>query len=472
MSPGTRHLSIIVLGLLLGQSHPAWSQAPSPTQPNVVFILIDDLGYGDLGCTGNETVATPHIDRMAAEGTLFTRFYVASPVCSPSRVAFTTGQYPARRRFHSYLAARDENARRRMPDWLDPTAPSLARTFQQAGYATAHIGKWHMGGGRDVGDAPLPMEYGFDTSLTSFEGLGDRILPPGRLSDQSAALGRGDIRRVPKSEMTGLFVDASIDFIQRHRDEPFLIHLWLDDVHDPHEPRAADLAETARPGANKYQQQFEAVLVELDRQLGRLLDAIDSNELSSRTLLLLTGDNGPTAWPHYYREGFEPPGSTAGLRGRKWSLYEGGIREPLIARWPGQVPAGIVDDHTVISAVDLFPTLCALAAIDPPDVPSDGLDQSESLLGRPPGAERTQPLYWEYGRDDTYLRPGDERDRSPTLAIRAGNWKLLMNADRSRTELYDLDIDPRESNNVAAEQPDLLQQLSNQLLYWRATLPE
>ena len=471
MSVTSRQLPMLALGLFLGQSNPAWSEETSIPPPNVVFVLIDDLGFGDLGCMGNETVATPHIDRMAADGTLFTRFYVASPICSPSRVAFTTGQYPARRRFHSYLAARDENARRGMPDWLDPAAPCIARTFQQAGYATAHIGKWHMGGGRDVGDAPLPAEYGFDRSLTSFEGLGDRILPAGRLSDQSAALGRGDVRRVSKSEMTGLFVDAAIDFIERHRDGPFLVHLWLDDVHDPHEPGLIDLAETARPDANKYQQRFEAVLVEMDRQLGRLVDAIESLEPSSGTLLLLTGDNGPTAWPHYYREGFEPPGSTGGLRGRKWSLYEGGIREPLIARGPGRVPAGVVDDQTVITAVDFFPTLCALAAIDQPDVTFDGIDQSEVLLGRSPGSERTHPVFWEYGRDDTYLRPGDEHDRSPDLAIRAGKWKLLMNADRSRTELYDLDVDPRESHNVAPREPEMTQRLSEQLLGWRATLP-
>jgi arylsulfatase A-like enzyme len=170
---------LIILGLALATAPPARSDEPAATPPNVVFILIDDLGYGDLGCTGNKDVPTPNIDRLAADGTLFTRFYVASPICSPSRVAFTTGQYPARHRFHSFLAAHADNQRHGMPDWLDPAAPSIARSFHQSGYGTAHIGKWHMGGGRDVGEAPLPQSYGFDESLTSFEGLGDRILPPG-----------------------------------------------------------------------------------------------------------------------------------------------------------------------------------------------------------------------------------------------------------------------------------------------------
>jgi arylsulfatase A-like enzyme len=357
-----------------------------------------------------------------------------------------------------------------MPDWLDPAAPSIARSFQQAGYATTHIGKWHMGGGRDVGEAPPPHAYGFDESLTSFEGLGDRILPPGRLSDQSVELGRGSIRRVDKADMTGLFVDRAIDFVQRHQDEPFLIHLWLDDVHDPHEPHADDLARHAHSGANEYQQRFNAVLDRTDRDLGRLIDAIDGAGLASRTLVLLTGDNGPTAWPRYYREGFEPPGSTGGLRGRKWSLYEGGIREPLIARWPGRTPAGAVDDLTLISAIDLFPTLAALAGINPADTAFDGMDRSEALLGGKPGAERTQPLFWEYGRDNSYLRPGDDRDRSPDLAVRERRWKLLMNADGSRIELYDVEADPGEQSNLAAQEPDLVQTLSERLLAWRRSL--
>jgi arylsulfatase A-like enzyme len=463
-------IALTALGLAFAVAAPARSAEPAGSRPNVIFILIDDLGYGDLGCTGNKDVPTPNIDRLAAEGTLFTRFYVASPVCSPSRVAFTTGQYPARRGFHSYLAAHAENQQKDMPDWLDPAAPSIARSFQQAGYATAHIGKWHMGGGRDVGEAPLPQAYGFDESLTSFEGLGDRILPPGPLSEQSAELGRGEIRRVAKTEMTGLFVDTAITFIQRHTDAPFLLHLWLDDVHDPHEPTFVDLTTTARPGANPYQQRFEAVLIRMDEELGRLFDALETLDLSARTLVLLTGDNGPTAWPRYYREGFEPPGSTGGLRGRKWSLYEGGIREPLIARWPGRTPAGAVDDLTLISAVDLFPTLAALAGIDPPDAAFDGMDRSEALLGRKPGAERTQPLFWEYGRDNTYLRPGNDQDRSPDLAVRDGRWKLLMNADGSWIELYDMEGDPGEQSNLAAQEPDLVQTLSERLLAWRRSL--
>ena len=186
-------------------------QAQTP-RPNIIFVLIDDLGYGDFSCTGNKDVQTENIDRLAAEGIRFTQFYVSSPICSPSRAAFLTGQYPARYRMHSSLNNRAENKRRGMPDWLDPNAPSIARTLKQAGYATAHVGKWHLGGGRDVGDAPLPQAYGFYESLTSFEGLGDRLLITGDgLSNQNAKLGNGKITWLEKYELTRAYVDRSID---------------------------------------------------------------------------------------------------------------------------------------------------------------------------------------------------------------------------------------------------------------------
>jgi uncharacterized sulfatase len=185
-------------------------QAAPPRQPpNILFILIDDVGYGDLSCYGNKDVQTPAIDGLAREGIRFSQFYVNSPICSPSRVAFTTGQYPNRWRITSYLDQRKADHDRGMADWLDPKAPSLARILSDAGYFTAHVGKWHMGGQRDVGDAPTISEYGFAASLTNFEGLGERVLPkfeptregkpfehqPTRMS---ADLGGGPIHWVPR----------------------------------------------------------------------------------------------------------------------------------------------------------------------------------------------------------------------------------------------------------------------------------
>lgn len=280
----------------LGAGAAAALSAASRQKPNIIFLFIDDLGYGDFGVTGNRDVPTPNIDRIAREGTRFTQFYTASPICSPSRAGVLTGQFPARHRIHSYLSDRKSNAAVDMPDWLDPQAPSVARTFQRAGYKTAHIGKWHLGGGRDVGDAPLPQAYGFDESWTSFEGLGDRLLlEKDGLSKQSAALGRGEITWAPKHKSTELYLNRSFEFMKRCGPNPFYLHLWTMDVHDAHLPRPDLMEKYQRFAANPYQQKFYAVLDEFDRQVGRLVDFLDTNRLSERTLLVVTGDNGPTA---------------------------------------------------------------------------------------------------------------------------------------------------------------------------------
>ncbi len=464
----TGHIVLLALLVVLGREPDASAEVTAPERANVVFIFIDDMGYGDLSCTGNKDVRTSNIDRLAEEGTRFTQFYVNSPICSPSRVAVTTGQYPARHLIHSFLATRKRNRARGMRDFLDARAPCVARAFQKSGYATAHFGKWHMGGGRDVGDAPLPQAYGFDESLVSFEGLGDRVLPPGG-ARKSAKLGRGKIHEAQKHELTRVYVDRSIDFVGRNRDKPFYLHLWLNDVHDAHKPSEEMLAKYERFKANPYVQRFYAVLDETDRQIGRLVDSIDSLGLDERTLILLTSDNGPTAWAKYYREGYAPPGSTAGFRGRKWSLYEGGIRMPLVARWKGKIPAGRVDETSVLASIDLFPTLCSLTGVKPPKVDFDGEDLSAAFLGK--AQQRTRAIFWEYGRDETFLKPGLEADRSPNLAAREGRWKLLVNADGSRLELYNLEQSIAERENLAKKHPEVARRLSEKLLAWRRSLP-
>lgn len=444
--------------------------AAADERPNVVLVLIDDLGYGDLSCYGNKAITTPNIDALAAQGVRFEQFYVASPICSPSRVGITTGQHPSRHLIHSFLNSRRRNRERGMRDFLDPAAPAVARTFQNSGYATAHFGKWHMGGGRDVDDAPLPQAYGFQESLVSFEGLGDRILPPGGLSDQSRKLGQGKVVQVEKHEMTEIYVERAIDFVRRNRERPFYLHLWLNDVHDRFYPRPDLLSKFERFSANPYRQEYFAVIDEMDRQLGRLFGEIDDLGLGERTILALASDNGPTAWKRYYDEGYDPPGSTAGLRGRKWSLYEGGIREPLIVRWTGTLPRGRINSKTVISALDLFPTFCELAGIGGAARSLDGLDMSGAFRGAEP--LRSGALFWEYGRDPNYLRPGLASDRSPALAVRDGDWKLLMSADGGQVELYDFREGFDETENVAAGRPAVVRRLRASLTAWWNTIPQ
>ncbi len=441
--------------------------AHAARRPNVITILADDLGFGDLSSYGGE-IPTPCLDRLASQGVRFTQAYVASPICSPSRVGITTGQCPARHLIFSYLDSRASQRKRGMRDWLDPAVPTLARTFRQAGYATAHFGKWHMGGGRDVGDAPLITEYGFDESLTTFEGLGDRVLGNDRLSQMSEKLGRGRITHAPHHEITERFVDRSLDFIERNKVRPFFLELWPNDVHDPFDPKPELLRKYQRFSYNKYLQQFCATLDEFDRQMGRVIDKVDALGLGRDTVIVFIGDNGPTAWPRYYREGFAPPGSTAGFRGRKWSLYEGGIREPMIVRWTGRAPAGRVDDSTLVSSLDFFPTLCRLAGIPAPSVAFDGEDLSAAFLGRP--RQRRNDLFWEYGRDASYLRPGRVDDQSPNLAIRSGRWKFLVNDDGSRPELYDFSQSQSERAEVSARHPAVARQLSERLLAWRRSV--
>lgn len=438
----------------LAAIHAADASRPA-RKPNVVFILTDDMGWGDLSSFGNKETATPNIDRLAKQGIRFTQFYVASPICSPSRVGYTTGCFPARWRINDYLHNRSGNKAHECANWLDPKVPTLARTLHEAGYATAHFGKWHMGGGRDVQDAPWPKEYGFDEHHVNVEGCGPRIDTFG-----SAEPGPVEDRMLARYQFTGFWVDKAIDFIRRHKERPFFVELWPQDVHTPHVPNPEELPSVA--GTSKSHHNFNAVLKVYDREIGRVLDFLQAEGLEQNTIVVFASDNGPE--PSFARQ------RSGGLRGMKWSLYEGGIREPLLARWPGHIPAGTTDCTTVLGSVDLFPSLCALAGIPlSKNTAPDGLDASAALLGT--SMRRSQPLLWEYGRRADYLFPREPGARSPNLAIRDGNWKLLINADGTGVELYDLAADPNETKNLASENPDEVKRLRTVVLTWRQTLP-
>lgn len=459
-------LRFIVGALLCIVSVPSLTSAQTkPSRPNILFVLIDDMGYHDFACFGGTRAKTPNVDRLAAEGIKFTQFYVAAPICSPSRVGFTTGQYPNRWRITSYLDTREIDRKRGVVDWLDPSAPSLARILHdQAGYYTAHVGKWHMGGQRDIGDAPLITAYGFDRSLTSFEGLGERLLPKFRdvggkpLRHEptllNAKLG-GPITWVERDKVSERFVDRAIEEMKtaQKKHQPFYINLWPDDVHSPCQAPTDELTDADRddPPAN-----YVGVLNELDRQLGRAFDFVRSQpDLRDNTLILVASDNGPEL----------PLGNSAPLRGSKGQLYEGGIRLPLITWFPGgmrKTAVGSTNDKNVISAIDFAPSLMALVGISgpPKDVIMDGSNVMPELLGTP-AVPRNTPLMW--------VRPPDRPGRKgawPDLAIRDGNWKLLVHRDGSRAELFDLSIDPNETTNLAKDQPDRAKQMAERVIAW------
>lgn len=422
--------------------------------PNIVIVLADDFGWGDLGCYGATRVQTPNIDRMAREGVRFTQFYVGSPICSPSRCAIITGQFPARWRITSYLQTRAGNAACEMADFLDPKAPALPRAFQNGGYATAHIGKWHLGGGRDVRDAPKFAAYGYDRGLGTWES------PEPHPDITAGDWIWSDADKVKRWERTRWMVDQTLEFLKENADRPCFVNLWLDDTHTPWVPSAADQAKR-RPAGRAM---LKKVIEEMDRQVGRLLETLRRSQSKRPTFVLFLGDNGPLPTFDQAR--------TGGLRGGKLSLYEGGIRVPAIAWGPGLVAPNVTNQATVFSTVDLMPSLCALAGVPtPPGHESDGEDLSAALLGKTV-PKRTKPLFWEYGRDEkAFAYPKDPGQRSPNVAVREGDWKLLVNADGSNPELYDIAADPRERDDRSATRSEITQRLKDAALAWRKSLP-
>jgi arylsulfatase A-like enzyme len=430
------------------------SSADAAKTPNIVFILTDDMGYSDPSCYGGTLAPTPNIDRLAKEGVRFTHFYDSAPICSPSRCAFITGMYPARWNFTTYLDTRAKNRDCEQADFLPPSAPALARTLKGAGYVTGHFGKWHMGGGRDVTNAPPFSAYGYDEHIGTYESPE----PDPNITATNWIWSPQD--KVKRWDRTRYFVDNALDFMKRHQDKPCYVEIWPDDVHTPWIPNV----QTQTQRRNSAQKRdFIGVLAEYDVQMGRLFEGLKSAGLEDDTLVIFTSDNGPLPSFKHAR--------TGGLRGQKLSLYEGGIRVPFIVRWPGHTTAGRVDEHTVLAAVDLYPTLCAVAhASLPAGWSFDGQDMSQTLFNEP--TARTKTIFWEYGRKSKFFNyPGNVYDRSPHIAVREGKWKLLVNADGSATELFDVEADPNETIDHVQDQPEIVQRLRAAALDWKKSLP-
>ncbi len=439
----------------------ARAEAPKSPRPNIVFLYADDLGYGDLACYGSIKAKTPNLDRLAAEGTRFEQFYVSHCVCSPTRCSAMTGHYPSRHRIYAHLAYLSNNRQRHMPNYLDVQAPSLPRSLQQAGYRTAMIGKWHLGGGsgrefrgKSINDpnAPSVAAYGFDHVRTTFgnsptwKNAEPSPDPHEIYPYEDQGWQRWSSRSV--AEETVGFIE---DHAKNHPGKPFYVNVWFKDVHTPFRPTAEMLQpfeDLPEPSRTHY-----AMVHFMDAQIGRVLSTLDELGLREETLVIFSSDNGAA-------EG--RGGSNGSLRAWKWYLYEGGIRVPLIVRWPGHVPRGRVDNESVLSIVDFLPTFCRLAGASiADDCPPDGIDVSEAFEGR--AFRREEPLFWHHPT---------AQERSPTLAVRDGDWKLLMNADGSRLELYQLATDRVERRNLAERNPEMAELLKATLLDWYGTLPE
>ena len=439
--------------------------AQAARQPNFVFVLIDDMGWGDFSCFGNKEAKTPNIDRLAAEGLRFSQFYVNSPICSPSRCAFVTGQYPQRWRINSFLGNRADNNRNGNAQWLDPKAPTLARTLKDVGYATGHFGKWHLGGQRDVDDAPAITAYGYDVSLTNFEGMGPKLLPltlkpgdtePKKIWADAERLG-GPVTWMNRTDITAGFADAALKFIDQaaSKQQPFYVDIWPDDVHSPYFPPL----EKWSPEKHRI---YLAVLEEMDRQLGRLFDRIRGDAaLRDNTVFVICSDNGP-----------EPGAGSAGpFRGKKSQLFEGGLRSSLVVWAPGlmdKAKVGTLDASSVFAAMDLAPSLAHLAGTKSP-VGLDGANLSSTLLGRAP-ASHPGAICWRRPPERKVWLPALAVPQ-PDLAIRVGDWKLLCEYDGSKPLLYDLSKDIGEMTNLAAKESAVTERLTAAVLAWHRSLP-
>jgi N-acetylgalactosamine-6-sulfatase len=436
---------LLLIALTAGQA--CWAQS---APPNIIFIFADDWGWGDLGVHGSEIYQTPNIDRLAGQGTEFYQFSVNSPVCSPSRTAAMTGHFPERYRIDQHFAGVEHHQRANMPDWLDPDAPLLSRMLQRAGYATGHFGKWHLTNIM-VDDAPLPDRYGFD-EFGAFNLPGENM---------------------PAAETA----DRAVDFIRRHKDQPFFINVWMHETHTPHYPESDLLKEFEH--LDEKQSVYAAVLAAGDRDVGKVLEVLDELGLVDNTIVIFSSDNGPES-PNDVRHmddqatgpglgRYYSVGGAGGLKGQKRSLYAGGVRVPFIVRWPGMVDAGKVDRNSVLTAVDLLPTLVSAAGAKlPAGYDPDGENVLAALRGE--ALERSKPIYWVWPPS---ANGGAENSPNwPHLGYQSGGWKLLTNPVLQKTELYRVLDDWYEVDDVSSEHPEVTDRLLGEMNDLRAEFPE
>lgn len=467
--------SFAILITIASSVYAAESTGPLPeSRPNIIMIVTDDLGWGDLGVYGHPKVKTPHLDKMAREGRLFTQFYMNSPVCSPSRAAILTGRYPAEIGINYAIGAKAGDDLNASP-WLSTDLPNLYRSFQSHGYRTAHFGKWHLGDHTRRGVAPPPHKYGIDVSGTT-NSTGQKLSLNGAVvTEETLDTRRLTGRNVPRSQSTEIIVDNAIAFIDHTGEQPFLMSLWTLEPHAVLDPTLAQMKaylDLTHPKVRGKYHSMETVyyssLSNIDRHVGRLLNALDDRGLSENTIVIFTSDNGPSpGWSK--ATGHAGAGLAGPFRGVKGSLYEGGLRVPLIVKWPKKVAPNQIDETSLITAVDLFPSLAAIAGVKLGHTSEtlNGENLSTALLTAP--KLRSKPVFWEY-RAGSW---GRDIQVSPRLAMRDGNWKLLMNPDGSRVELYNLAIDIRETSNVANYEPERLKAMQTALLEWFNTkVPE
>jgi arylsulfatase A len=442
-----RFLLAVVLAVLCGTG------AVAADRPNVVVILIDDLGYSDLGCYGSKFYRTPHLDRLAAQGVRFTDGYAACPVCSPTRASLLTGRYPARLHLTDWLPGRADRPDQKLlrpviRQQLPLEEVTLAEALKGAGYATGHIGKWHLGG-KSFG----PREQGFDVNVGGDQAGSPRsYFAPFR--DRQGTFIPG-LENAPEGEyLTDRLTAEAERFLEANRERPFFLYLAHYAVHIPLKAKADVLAKykgELKPG-EQSNPVYAAMIESVDDGVGRILKKLDDLKLTGRTLVVFTSDNGGLC----VLEGPNTPATiNTPLREGKGYLYEGGVRVPLIVRGPGVRPGQI--ETTPVCSIDLFPTVLELCGVQSGARP-DGVSLLPLLRGD--GKLTRDALYWHYPH---YSNQGGR----PGGAVRAGDWKLIEFYENGRHELFNLKEDVRESRNRIADKPDVAKDLAAKLDSWR-----
>jgi arylsulfatase A len=428
--------------------------------PNILIILCDDLGYGDLGCYGHPAIRTPNLDKLASQGMRFTQCYAAAPVCSPSRAGILTGRTPARSGVYSWIAENN-------PMHLPAGEITLAALLRGIGYRTAQVGKWHLNGFFNSSKQPQPGDHGFQHWFSTQNNAIPSHEDPKNFARNGKAVGP------LKGFSCQLVADEAISWLKAGRDSPgpFFLHVCF---HEPHEPVAspADLVAAYSKAKNEDEAQYFANVANMDLAVGRLLKTLDDLGLAANTIVFFTSDNGPETLSRYpgARRSY---GRVGPLRGRKLWLYEGGIRIPGILRWPGKAPPGKTSDEPIWS-LDLLPTLCRIAGGKvPSDRAIDGSNFLPALAGNK--IERKTPMFWHFYRslgepkvamrdeDWVILAHCDPVVKGAGASLRPGDMTVIKNARLTTLELYNLRDDESQTKDLARHEPDRLRRMQARL---------
>jgi arylsulfatase A len=448
--------SLATLGILAAVLLPATTDAARAEHPprlNFVFILIDDMGWRDLGCYGSTFHETPNIDRLAGQGMRFTDAYAACPVCSPTRASILTGKYPARLHLTDYLTGRSDRPsqkllRPKVRQYLSLDERTIAKELKERGYVSASIGKWHLGG-----EAYSPVKHGFDVNVG---GTITGSPPGGHFHFRTPTLTARD----DKEYLTDRLTEEAEKFMEQNKERPFFVYLSHYAVHIPLEAKKHLLAKyqaKAKPSDGQTNALYAAMVESVDDSVGRVMKKLEQLGIADRTVVFFTSDNGGLS----VEEGPNTPAtSNAPLRAGKGFLYEGGIREPLIVKWPGVTQPGSMCRIPVCS-IDFFPTMLQMAGATADSTLVDGVSLV-SLL-RQTGEWKREALYWHYPH---YSNQGGR----PSGAIRQGDFKLIEFIEDGRRELYNLREDIGEKSDLAASMPGKAETLHAMLKTWRRSV--